>query len=147
MTRLTHGHAARSVRGQPTAEYRIWCNMHRRCKPNVKNYGARGISVCERWTSFENFVADMGPMPSAHHSLDRKCVEGNYEPGNCRWATKTEQMRNTRANRLIEHNGKTQPLAAWAEEIGMSQDTLRVRLHRGKSIERVLSTNKHTRAS
>jgi hypothetical protein len=75
--------------------------MVRRCyqptHPNYRYYGGRGIAVCERWrTSFDTFVADMGLRPSAGHSLDRMNNDGNYEPSNCRWATKIEQMQNRR---------------------------------------------------
>jgi len=83
-----------------TPEYEIWCGMIKRClnenNKSYVNYGGRGISVCERWGHFENFLADMGPRPSQYHSLERKEVDGNYNPENCKWATRTEQARNTR---------------------------------------------------
>lgn len=90
--------------GQPThglthsREYRVWWDMKQRCtNPNNSRfykYGGRGISVCERWSRFENFYADMGPRPSPKHSIDRIDNDGNYEPGNCHWATRSEQQHN-----------------------------------------------------
>jgi hypothetical protein len=149
MTRPRHGYAGRAGRGQPAVEYRIWQNMRQRCRnpknTGFRNYGGRGIEVCERWDSFESFLTDMGVRPSPRHQLDRIDNDGNYTPSNCQWTIKEQNMRHTRCTRWITHNGKTQSLAAWAEEIGMSQDTLRVRLHRGKPIERVLSTIKNVR--
>ncbi len=95
----THGEAR--DRG-PTAEYRIWAGMLGRCvnprRPEFKNYGGRGISVCVRWRKYENFLADMGRCNGL--TIDRIDSDGNYEPGNCRWATLTEQARNRRTNKL-----------------------------------------------
>lgn len=87
-----------------TAEYRSWCHLRERCtKPDCAdwpNYGGRGITVCDRWMlSFESFYADMGPKPSAAHSIDRIDNDGNYEPSNCRWATPKEQRANQRPRR------------------------------------------------
>jgi hypothetical protein len=81
-------------------------------------YGGRGIRVCERWDSYENFLADMGRRPSLRHSLDRMDTNGNYEPNNCRWATWKEQHRNRRNNVLVEFRGETMTLAAAGELIG-----------------------------
>jgi hypothetical protein len=96
-SRLRHGQCRK---GSHTPEHRAWTKMFERCYSDnpyrKKYYGDRGISVCERWKTFENFFADMGLRPSRQHSLDRINNDGNYEPGNCRWATKSEQMKNRR---------------------------------------------------
>lgn len=121
----THGLSA-------TAEYGIWQGMLRRCRSEEnggnRNYGVRGISVCDRWRSFESFYEDMGPRPSSKHSIDRINVNGNYEPGNCRWATQREQMRNTRFNYLVEHDGEVKCVAEWAEQYGFKASVLYIRL-------------------
>ncbi len=102
-------------------------------------YGGRGIEVCKRWQTFENFLADMGPRPSADHSIDRIENDGNYEPGNCRWATDAEQNQNTRSNRLLTYAGRTQPLSVWAREFGIRRETVRERLKAGWDVERALT--------
>lgn len=121
-------------------EYKVWLNMRQRClnskRADWSYYGGRGITICAAWDSFAQFYSDMGPAP-AEHSLDRIDVNGNYEPDNCRWATNTEQMRNTRVNRLLTFEGRTQPLSAWAEDIGVPISTLHSRLKRS-SVEQSL---------
>lgn len=112
------------------------------------DYGGRGIRVCERWlNSFEKFFADMGERPSQRHTIDRKNNNGNYEPGNCRWATRAEQNRNQRRNVIVEHDGKRLCVAEWAELAGISADVLRNRLNRGWSIEEAMVKGKCTRYS
>jgi hypothetical protein len=117
-------------------ERTIWNSMKARCG-NPRNaafsrYGGRGISVCARWRdSFECFLADMGARPSPQHSLDRIDVDGNYEPGNVRWATCVEQARNKRSSRLVSIDGVTRTVAEWAELNGVDPHPIYHRLDRG----------------
>ena len=119
--------------------------MKDRCyNPRYKtfhSYGGRGIAVCQQWVnSFERFLADMGPKPSAKHSLDRfPDKDGNYEPGNCRWATTKMQNRNKRNSRTMTINGITKSVADWAEANGLANKTVKARLRRGWSPERSIS--------
>ena len=123
-----------------TPEYSIWVAMRARCRGNHRNYGARGITVCERWNSFANFLADMGPRPSKDHSIDRINNDGNYEPGNCRWATHQQQMRNRGCNRYLTHNGETLMLVEWAERTGLLPHTILTRISRGWTIADALTS-------
>lgn len=103
-------------------EYRIWNLMKSRCSVNSELYKAwfgRGIKVCDRWlNSYENFLFDMGRSPSKNHSIDRIDNNGDYEPSNCRWATRKEQSRNTSQNINITHNGVTKCVSDWANDLG-----------------------------
>lgn len=129
-----------------TAEYRAWQAMINRCtNPRYEHfhcYGGRGIVVCQSWSeSFETFFADMGHRPSTRHSLDRKNTNGNYEPTNCRWATKREQSSNMRKNIFIEAYGKRQTVAEWSRESGLSVLTLLRRLRDDLSVEDIFKTD------
>lgn len=135
-----------------TSTYVVWCKMRQRCE-NPKNdryadYGGRGIEVCERWQQFENFRQDMGERPTGT-SLDRYPNQnGNYEPGNCRWATRTQQQNNMRSNHLIEWRGRTMTLTEAAREVGIHPGTLLARIERGWSMTRAMtepSTRKRRR--
>lgn len=125
-------------------EYLCWMNMWRRCTYSkhkaFPDYGGRGIKVCERWEKFENFYADMGAKPDPKHSLDRIDVNGHYEPGNCRWATASDQLNNTRRNHTVEFRGESKTISEWAKAMNMSHETLRARLRLGWSIECALTT-------
>lgn len=131
-----------------TPEYATWLGMKARCyQPHCsefKNYGGRGIQVCERWiNSFSSFLADMGERPSATHSIDRINMDGHYEPDNCRWATLKEQARNKRSNHLVTFNDETLCVAEWAERYALPSTIVLTRLYRGWSVERALTTPRH----
>jgi hypothetical protein len=130
-----------------TREHRIWCHVTRRClRPDnhaYDDYGGRGITVCERWQGedgFMNFLADMGPAPSTKHSIERRDNNAGYSPENCVWATQKQQCRNKRSNRMITHDGRTQCLVAWAEEVGIGTHTIGARLKRGWTPAEALTT-------
>ena len=132
--------------------YRIWCGMLTRCtNPNCRfynRYGGRGVTVCDRWReSFQAFLDDMGESPSPKHSIDRvPNHDGNYEPGNCRWATSTEQARNKRNNRILEFNGESKTVMEWSETIGIHWQTILFRLKHGWSIKDTLTKQPHVAA-
>jgi hypothetical protein len=125
------------------AEYTVWANMLQRCS-NPKNqsfarYGGRGIKVCERWRSFDNFIADMGFRPSDRHSIDRIDNDGDYEPSNCRWATIKEQTLNTSRNKRLTFDGRSMTISEWSDATGLHVDTIACRLKRGWSVEKTLT--------
>lgn len=128
--RERHSHAKQ---GNHSPEYSVWATMKQRCEnrrsEKYKNYGGRGIKVCERWQDFSNFIADMGSRPSPQHTIERIDVDGNYEPGNCCWATQLEQGANRTDNRILTFNGETKHLSAWARELGIDPATLIGRLN------------------
>jgi hypothetical protein len=136
--------------GTYLAEFTIWQCMKARCDDaSDPRYGGRGIRVCDRWiASFEAFLADMGHRPSDGHSIDRyPNADGHYEPGNCRWATLTEQARNRHTNVYLELDGVRLLVQEWAERKGMAYQTLWARLKLGWSTERAITTPVRMRRS
>jgi hypothetical protein len=130
---VTHGH---SRLGKRTSEYKIWCGIIRRCECQsekcFKYYGGRGIRVCERWRhSYESFFNDMGERPEGT-SIDRIDTNGNYEPGNCRWATQIEQARNKTTSVMLTIGGETKCRGEWAaQDDAADYFTIRQRERRG----------------
>ncbi len=126
-----------------TRAYSSWRAMKRRCfetsNPSFSRYGGRGITVCERWLKFENFVEDMGQPPTGM-SLHRIDNDGNYEPSNVKWASFKEQSNHRNDNRQISFQGETLTVTEWANEKGLSASTLFGRLERGWAVERALTT-------
>lgn len=125
---ITHGHAH-------SREYRIWDGIKQRCL-NLSNkaypdYGGRGIKVCGRWLNFENFLADMGNCPTQKHCIERINNDGNYEPFNCRWATRREQMLNTRRTKMLTACGKTMCMKDWGRELGVHETSVAAWVKKG----------------
>ncbi len=126
------------MRNRNNSARRNWRSMISRCANSTpgdkeyENYRGRGITVCERWRGnkgFANFLADIGQKPSEQHTIDRfPNRDGNYEPGNCRWATQTEQMRNTRRNKMIVIDGFVKCVSEWGEISGLIRQTIFLRL-------------------
>lgn len=121
--------------------YESWQGMNQRCNNKnqkaYKNYGGRGITICKRWAGqdgFLNFIEDMGERPTPQHTLDRINNNGNYEPSNCRWATRTEQNRNKRDNKLLTYNGVTKTASEWGIELGSDINLINSRLRYGWSV-------------
>lgn len=136
---ITHGEKRG---GKISVEYTTYCGAKQRCHDTngraYKDYGGRGIEF--RFESFDQFLVAVGRRPSPKHSIERKDVNGHYEPGNVVWATAVEQGRNKRNTRQLTLNGRTQPLTAWCEELGVNYSMVKARIHRGWSPEKALST-------
>lgn len=134
MPRTIHG-----MTGTPT--HACWSGMRRRClNPNNASYpiyGGRGIRICKRWDDFRLFLEDMGEKPEGR-SIDRINNDGDYEPGNCRWATQSEQQRNKSNKRLLTLNNVTLHVVEWCEMLGLQRNVVQVRLYHGWSTERAL---------
>jgi hypothetical protein len=127
-----------------TPIYVVWQNMRNRCYKKTNNsyedYGARGITVCDRWkNSFENFYSDMGDIP-AGKSIDRIDNNKGYSPENCKWSTRLEQQSNRRSNVRVAYRGVEKTLQEWAREFGFSYQLLYGRLYHGWNIEKALLT-------
>ena len=124
-------------------EYMSWHNMMKRClnpkHPRFPDYGGRGITVCERWRTFPNFLKDMGMKPTTRHQIERRDNDGQYCKANCCWALPKEQAQNTRVNRRLTHDGITLTITQWAERIGIRHTTLSLRLDRGWSVSKTLT--------
>lgn len=125
-------------------EYGIWQGMWERCSnPNHKHYagyGGRGITVCERWKDFDQFLSDMRPRPTPQHTIDRKENDGPYAPENCRWATRSEQSRNTRRAVYVEFDGRRVLLVELAAEMGLTYAAIYGRLRNGWALDEALTT-------
>lgn len=132
----THG-----ATGTPT--HNTWLAMKARCAnpkaSDYPNYGGRGVTVCNRWLNFENFLRDMGARPVGM-TLERMNVNGGYEPGNCEWATQKQQSRNRRSTVYLTADGVCLPLVQWAEKLNIPRATLQARLRYGWSAQRVCTT-------
>lgn len=132
----THGHRYNKI-------YRVWYAMRERCGRKTDkfyaDYGGRGIKVCDRWQTFENFLADMG-TPAEGMQIDRINNDGNYEPSNCRWVTRTENASNKRNNKVIEYNGRTMTVSAWEKELKLKAGTIKQRLYLGWDFKRAIET-------
>lgn len=139
----THGGTAG---GTWSAEYTVWHSMLRRCRrPSCREfsrYGGRGITVCSRWIGpggFDAFLSDMGHRPSPTHSLDRKNNDGNYEPGNCRWATRSEQANNRSTTKTVVFDGETMTIQELANRTGLRRQLIYSRLRNGRTVQEAIS--------
>jgi hypothetical protein len=136
---IKHGHARR---GHQSREYNAWLNAKKRCfrpnNPKYADYGGRGITMCPEWKdSFPAFLRDMGPVPDGY-SLHRVDNDGNYEQGNCCWASRKEQDRHKRNNKYLEHGGVRQTQADWAKSLGMSSSELHQKLMHGHALAELI---------
>ena len=150
--KTTHGYTAVTLMGgKRKQEYRIWVTMIRRCtsprEDSYEHYGAKGITVCDRWRHGENgksgfqcFIADMGDKPTRNHSIDRVETTGNYEPSNCRWATSREQIQTRTIAKWVDWKGERMPLTVACECEGIPYANARQRLFQGWTLDRTLTT-------
>lgn len=133
------GNRTHGMKGTPT--HNTWCAMKQRCCYQRSNqfryYGGRGIAVCDRWHTFENFLADMGERPNGM-TIDRVDSDGDYEPSNCRWATKAVQDRNRRSTINVTRDGVTKCVKDWCDELALDVDRVYGRIRRGAIPEEAL---------
>lgn len=135
----THGH---TLGYEPSPEYRTWCAMKARCynrnNPNFKQYGGRGIVMCDSWFDFDAFLRDMGSRPPGT-SIDRIDNNGPYSPSNCRWATPSEQARNQSHHPRITWRGETRLLVEWCELLHLKPATVYWRRTHGRTLDEVFA--------
>lgn len=140
-----HGMSRSRVSGKAHPMYNSWQSMKARCSrsdnPRYKDYGCRGIEVCDRWLLFENFRRDMEPTWFSGASIERVDNNKGYCPENCRWATDREQSGNKRSNILVEYKGRVQCLKYWCEELGLNYGTVYSRIKRGWIPERAFTVS------
>lgn len=144
--KIKHGHSVDHVL---SLTYKSWRRMKARClnksSASYHLYGARGIRFCDEWKDFSAFLSDMGERPSANHSLDRIDANGIYEKRNCRWATPTQQARNTRRNVFVEFRGEKKCMSEWCQILNFPRQRAEWRLAHGWSPEHIFSTKTHER--
>lgn len=145
-SRIAHGHSNKGdANGSPTRTYTTWTNMLKRCRSqkhkSFKEYGGRGIRVCDKWSSFQGFLDDMGERPEGM-TLGRIDNNKGYYKENCRWETHKQQARNRRNSRTLTYSGSTRTIAEWSEITGLRFDTLVKRLESGWPIEKALTLAK-----
>ncbi len=146
----THGFSIKRNGKRVYQAYNTWANMLSRCETSTSScfsrYGAKGVTVCARWHSFESFLSDMWHPPDRGYSIEREDNNKGYEPGNCRWIPHAEQSRNKGDNRRITAHGKTMLMQDWARETGLKKTTIFMRLARGWSEHDAVSLSlKHGR--
>lgn len=126
-----------------TPEYSIFLAIRQRCNnPNntfYHYYGGRGIKICDRWSTFDAFIADMGRKPDPKSTIDRIDTNGDYTPENCRWVSRKVQQNNCRNNRRLTFNGITKTIAEWSQELGIHRNTIDARLLNGWSVQEALT--------
>lgn len=125
------------------SEYQSWTNMRARCldKTNAKYqiYGGRGITICERWTKFKNFMLDMGRKPDPKFTIERDDVNGNYEPTNCKWISRKDQGRNKRNSVFVTYQGERMLLIDLVERLGISRSLVHQRLKLGWTLAQAIA--------
>lgn len=144
----THGQSGVNI----TSEYVAYHNMLQRCtnskNNNYKYYGAKGVSVCDRWKlSFEYFLEDMGKKPSKNHSIERVENLGDYGPGNCIWDIRRNQDRNKRRNNRLEYNGRSEIIKDWADELCVKPPSINYHLSHGKTFDWIYNHFKNKKAA
>lgn len=143
----THGRANSRLTGYADRAYGVWQAMRDRCNnPNradYHRYGGRGITVCKRWESFENFLEDMGNPPKGY-TLDRISNDKGYSPKNCKWSTRKEQVYNSSKVRLVTIGGKTKTLGEWLSQYAVTRSTFYQRLRRGYTEQEAITNNRRT---